>query len=368
MSLAIDGTAASEGLAQESRELGVSLGALDGGPALPLVVRPRAGGRDQGLVDWVRREGARVRRWVREHGAVLFRGFTLGGAQGFEDVASAIEPQLGSEYLGTSPRNALTKHVYTASELPPFYPIPQHIEMSFLAHPPRVLFFAALAPNTSRGGETPLADFRAVWRDLDPEVRERFEERGVRNVRNYAGPEAGSRSDPWKLKRWDEMFGTSDRAEVERRARAEGLTPSWREGDVLRLENVQPAWRTHPETGERVWLNHAQVFHPSAAAGELRRIATRQRALRSRLLATFAGTMVAVRRRLVAEDDLPMNVTFGDGTPISDRDMERVRDAIWKNLVVYRWEQDDVVVLDNTAISHGRLPYRGKRTIAVAWA
>lgn len=348
----------------------VTVGTLAESATLPLVVRPRrsSDAGAEALAELLDRERVLVRGWLRSHGAVLFRGFSLGGAEGFERVAQAIEPNLGSEYLGTSPRNALTTHVYTASELPPFYPIPQHCEMSFLAQPPRLLFFAALEPNRSAGGETPLADFRAVWRDLDPAVRARFEELGVRIVRNYAGPGAGSRVDPWKLKRWDEMFGTTDPAEVERRARAEGMEPTWKDHDVLTLVNVQPAMRPHPETGEPVWFNHAQVFHPSAAGGEYRRIAARQPRLRWRLLARVADGLVRVRRRFSSDDELPMNVTYGDGTPIPDADLERVRDAIWKNLVVYRWRQDDVLVVDNLAISHGRLPYRGRRTIAVAWA
>jgi hypothetical protein len=50
-------------------------------------------------------------------------------------VALACEPKLSNEYLGTSPRNfvAGTKYVFTASELPNFFPIPQHIEVTSLS-------------------------------------------------------------------------------------------------------------------------------------------------------------------------------------------------------------------------------------------
>ena len=47
---------------------------------------------------------------------------------------------------------------------------------------------------------------------------------------------------------------------------------------------------------------------------------------------------------------------------------EAVRDAIWQNLSVTPWLESDILVIDNHAVGHGRLPYRGRRNIAVAWA
>ncbi len=83
----------------------------------------------------------------------------------------------------------------------------------------------------------------------------------MRNVRNYAGPGSGSRLDLWKLKRWDEMFETTDRAVVEQKCKENGFDFRWKDGGRLELTNIQPALRPHPTTGEPVWFNHAQVFH-----------------------------------------------------------------------------------------------------------
>ena len=353
---------------------------LDSGPTLPLVLSPRrAGPRDpRWLTAWVRDHRSGLDQALIEHGAILFRGFGVTRPEDFESVALAFEPGLGRDYLGTSPRNAVTDYVFTASELPPHYPIPQHCEMSFLAHPPRNLFFYAHRPNDGAGGETPLCDFRAVWRDLDPVVRARFEQRGVRHIRNYVGPGKTGR-DLWKLKRWDEMFQTTDRALVEAKCRENGIEFEWigggqpgsarpsADGDRLRLTNVQPAARPHPDTGEPVWFNHAQVFHLSAASGELKRVARRPGQARSAFFAALAAGLVAVKRRTSAPEAQAMHTTFGDGSEISDSDMEAVRDAIWKNLVAYPWQRGDIVLIDNAAVSHGRFPYRGPREVHVAW-
>jgi pimeloyl-ACP methyl ester carboxylesterase/alpha-ketoglutarate-dependent taurine dioxygenase len=341
-----------------------------GGGGLPLVIEP-APGADRGtdaLVRWMGEHRAFLEERLVAHGAVLLRGFAVADARAFERVARATGAELENRYLGTSPRDALTDHVFSASELPAFYPIPQHCEMSFVARPPRRVFFCCLVPSGGPGGETPLADFRRVYRDLDPEVRARFVAKGVRNVRNYAGPGGGARLDLWKLKRWDEMFGTPDRAEVERLCRENGFDFAWRPGGALRLVNVQPAARLHPGTGEPVWFNHAQVFHLSAVPAEYRRIAARLGRLRYAALAGVAEAAVRVRSRTSGDLDQAMHCTYGDGTPIPDGDMDRVRDAIWKNMVFFKWRQGDVLVIDNAAVAHGRMPYEGPRKIAVAWA
>jgi alpha-ketoglutarate-dependent taurine dioxygenase len=304
---------------------------------------------------------------LEKEGALLFRGFQNVGAKQFEQAARAIDPGLKKDYLGTSPRNALTEFVFSASELPPYFPIPQHIEMSFVKAPPERLFFCCLLPNGGVGGETPLVDFRAVARDLDPAILKKFEERGVRNVRNYAGPGGGSKLDLWKLKRWDEMFLTTDRAVVEERCRENGFDFRWKSDGRLELTNTQPALRAHPSTGEKVWFNHSQVFHLSSAPQEYRRISQRQ-GLRYTSLWAFSSLMVAAKRAFVKSDDQAMECTFGDGSPILDREMEAVRAAIWKNMIAFQWQLGDVLAIDNRSVSHGRMPYRGPRSIAVCWA
>jgi alpha-ketoglutarate-dependent taurine dioxygenase len=339
------------------------------GNSLPLVLEPetdaeRAGSRLGDLI--ASRRGELEEELVR-HGALLFRGWKQVGPGEFEQAARAIDGGLKKDYLGTSPRDSLTEYVFTASELPGYYPIPQHIEMSFVKSPPQRLFFCCLRPNHGRGGETPLVDFRRVARDLDPAVRSRFERRGIRTVRNYSGPAEANRKSFFQLKRWDEMFSTRDRAEVERKCRENGFEARWKSNDRLALFGTQPALRPHPRTGEPVWFNHAQVFHLGSAPAEYRRIARRM-GPRYLWLWAFSALLVSARRAFVRPDYQAMDCTFGDGSPIPDGDMEAVRDAIWKNMVAFKWEEGDVLAIDNCAVSHGRMPYRGPRSVAVCWA
>lgn len=338
---------------------------------LPLVLTPTADHERSAdaVVAYLRDPQSQIPDRLAAHGAILLRGFDLADPAAFERVARAIDGELKNNYLGTSPRDALTPYVFSASELPGYYPIAQHCEMSFLKKPPRRLFFCCLRPNDGPGGETPLCDFRKVARDLAPAVLDRFERRGVRIIRNYCGPSGGSRWDLWKLKRWDEMFQTTDRATVAAICRENDFAATFYGRDRLRLIHSQPAVIAHPTSGEKVWFNHSQVFHLSMASGEYQRIAARQGpALKYHSLAAFAATLAAVKSRTAPREDQALHCTFGDGSEIPDSDMEAVREAIWKNLVAFKWRTGDVVAIDNFAVSHGRMPYKGPRRIAVCWA
>jgi len=339
----------------------------EAGDALPVA---RGEGGLPGLLGFVDEHRSWLRDQLNTRGAALLRGFGLRTPAEFEVAVRAVDPELKNEYLGTSPRDALTPYVFSASELPPYYPIPQHCEMTFVKQPPRRLMFGCLVAPQGGGGETPLCDMRTVAAEMDPAVRGRFERGGLRIIRNYDGPSGKGRFDLWQLKRWDELFQTEDRAAVEARCAAEGVYTDlrWGPGDRLRLISEHEALRDHPETGTPVWFNHVQVFHLSTAAAELRRIYRRTGDLRSAALWRFAQVAVAGKRRFTASDEQALHCTYRDGSEIAEADLEHVRDTIWRHMIAEPWQQGDMVVIDNFAVSHGRLPYRGPRQVVVAWA
>jgi alpha-ketoglutarate-dependent taurine dioxygenase len=341
-------------IAQAQSANGKPIALIQGhGASLPTLLEWIAANRDMLETTWVK------------HGVLRFRGFDVLGPASFERVAQALEPDLKSDYLGTSPRNARSRFVFSASELPPAYPITQHIEMSFLPTAPRKLFFHCTVP-TDINGETPTVDYRAVLASLDPAVRKDFETRGVRNIRNYDGPASPKGLDLWKLKRWDEMFQSSDHAVVERKAIEQGLTCDWLPQDRLRLTNKQPATRIHPVTGEAVWFNHTQVFHVATAALEYRHILKRQRTVRAAFFAALTASLTALKR-LTPSEQQGMHTTYADGSEISTASVKHLIDTIWSHLVIEPWHRRDVLAIDNRSTGHGRLPFTGPREVLVAW-
>jgi hypothetical protein len=111
------------------------------------------------------------------------------------------------------------------------------------------------------------------------------------------------------------------------------------------MSQVRGATAHHPETGEEVWFNQADGFHPSALDP-----------------ATYARALAEVG----SEDAFRLNVTYGDGEPIEREALEHIRAVLRAQTVPHRWERGDVVVLDNLLAAHGRLPFTGDRKIALA--
>jgi len=317
------------------------------------------------IVPFIGAHAEEIREGFLERGAVLFRGFGVAEALQFEQAAKAIDPDLKNDYLGTSPRNKITDYVFSASELPPHFPIMQHCEMSFLPHVPRKLFFwCKTAP--AHGGETPICDFAAVYDGLNPDIRAEFEEKGITTIRNYSGP--GQKGKNLKqLKPWPDMFLTTDKNRVEEICREHELETHWMPGDSLRLINTRPAMKTHPVNGRKVWFNHTQVFHSAAAGLEYGHIARHQKNLRSTALHLFLR-LNDVWESTTRPEARAMHVTFGNGEEIPKSHVAHLMDVIWKNLYISPWQQGDIIAIDNYRTAHGRLPYKGAREVNVCWA
>jgi alpha-ketoglutarate-dependent taurine dioxygenase len=333
---------------------------------LPLLVTPSGADRDKAsLQQWITANKTMIEDKLTESGAVLLRGFDIQTPKDFEDIAKAIDADLKDDYMGTSPRDKKTDFVFSASELPGHYPIMQHCEMSFLPSAPRRLFFYChIEPEY--GGETPICDFRKVYNDLDPKIREEFERKGVKHIRNYASPNEKGRSG-FQLKSWMDMFHTVDKKEIEVKCKANDIICEWKENDGLRLTNKNAGILTHPKTGEKVWFNHTQVFHVSAAADEYHRIHKRQKRWETFKTSMLLELMTWYKKLTKDPNEQSMHVTFGDDSEIPDEYVEHIQDVIWKNLVIQPWKKGDIICIDNFSTSHGRLPYYGPREIMVSW-
>jgi hypothetical protein len=68
------------------------------------------------------------------------------------------------------------------------------------------------------------------------------------------------------------------------------------------------------------------------------------------------------------ESEVPFNTFYGDGSPIEDGTLQELRNAYEQEMVTFRWQEGDVLMLDNMLSSHGREAYQGERRIVVAMA
>jgi alpha-ketoglutarate-dependent taurine dioxygenase len=299
---------------------------------LPLVVEPAVTGLD--LAGWLGDHLGLAETWLREHGGVLFRGFGIDSVAAFSRFTAAVSSELLEYRERSTPRTRLEGRIYTSTEYPAHQAIAFHNEFSYSLTWPLKIVFCCLRP-AAQGGETPIADSRQVYRLLEPRLRERFERDGIMYVRNYGGGVDLS---------WQEAFQTADRAAVEDYCRQAPMQFEWRGGDRLRTRSVRPAAARHPRTGETVWFNQAHLFH----------VSNLEPAVRQAMLDAFG------------EEDLPRNTFYGDGAPIETVDLDRVREAYAAAQVCFAWRQGDLLLLDNMLVAHGRNPFSGERSIAVA--
>ncbi|HZF42111.1 MAG TPA: TauD/TfdA family dioxygenase [Sphingomonadaceae bacterium] len=308
----------------------------------PFAVRPTGSRSVDAAVATATEQRPTLSAHLLDAGALLFRGFDLRTPEDFSRLVDAFTggaPRFG--YAGgASPRRALSGSgdgLYSSTEYPPDMELSLHNELSYAdVHPRHLFFFCLVAPE--QGGATTLGDSRRILRRIDPEVLDLFQTKDVRYVRNLS-PDAGSGYS------WQDAFETLDPSAAEAACQRIGADWEWREGGLLHVSQLRLATARHPVTGEEVWFNQADGFHPSALDPET--YAT--------LLACHGG-----------EDAFRLNVTWGDGTPISRDVLTEVRAAIRAERVEHRWEAGDVVVLDNYLTAHGRAPFTGPRRIALA--
>ena len=313
----------------------VNTGSLPGNEAtFPLLFSPGIG--DVSLASWATQNQAQVEQELLRHGALLFRGFRIGGVTGFEQFARAISSELLNYRERSSPRSEVMAGVYTSTDYPANQSIHFHNEQSYTHSWPMKLYFFCVTPATERGA-TPIADGRKVLAQLNSRLKQQFIDKRVMYVRNYGH---GMGLD------WQTAFQTTSKSEVEKYCRNNSISCEWKDNGCLRTRQVFDTIVRHPKTNEELWFEHAAFFHVSSLQPEVR----------DSLLAEFKP------------EDLPFNTYYGDGSAIEDSVLEEIREAYNRTATRFDWREDDILLIDNMLTSHAREPFSGPRKIVVAMA
>ncbi|OMP77233.1 class II aldolase/adducin family protein [[Flexibacter] sp. ATCC 35208] len=291
---------------------------------------------DLDLGKWISANIDKVNAAYEENRNLLFRGFKpLDGKSVFPEIVKQVS---GSELLDytepSTPRTQVGQKVYTSTEFPEEEYIVQHNEHSYSNHWPLRIFFYCDIP-AAEGGQTPICDSRAVYKLLSERTRREFEEKRVMYVRNFSKELDIS---------WEHFFQTSDKEKVAAYAKQKQIELEWKEAGGLRTKQRSQSVLKHPSSGEMVWFNQAHLFHVSNLRPEITDF----------LLENYG------------EEHLPRNAYYGDGSSIQTETLAEIKAAYSRAQLSFEWQAGDLIMLDNVLYSHGRNPYKGKRSILVA--
>jgi alpha-ketoglutarate-dependent taurine dioxygenase len=297
----------------------------------PVVITPDGDSSLQALHDYLGENEDQVQQWLLRHGGILFRGFGLDGAEGFRSSAERLGGRPFDYIGGNSPRSRVSTDVYTSTEYPASEVISLHNEMSYLPNWPRRLFFYSLIPATS-GGQTSLANSADVLRAIPEPIRAKLRDKKINYIRNF-------QTEIPLGKNWQTTYQTQDRAEVESIVAGQGSVCHWGAKDALRVSTRCEAFATHPQTGEEVWFNQAEQWHPTALNPAIR----------------------GMFEQALGLGNLPHECEYGDGERIEDDVLIEIRRALNTSKLLFDWQRNDLLMIDNILMMHGRESFKGER-------
>lgn len=328
---------------------------------LPLVIEPGASAELAPLLEWISENIALLNMKLCLHGGLLFRGFKVTSADDFERIALQIDPLLRDKnQLDDGPRAHESRCVFGATAYSPLHTLPFHNEDSYLPKNPTKIMFCCLKASAS-GGETMIADCRRVYEDLPREIVEQFEGKTLPMRRRFS------------FNLLCQNMETNDTAAIEAVCKEFGIDKiSWSDKNELTIKCCVPAVIYHDQTGEPIWFNRllaanawAFLIQSCFSAYKTRDLRLKARAiiLLPAYLLYFAPHLL--QQLLGGKRSRIQDATQEDPNPpaISAKASYQLARAYWKNAALVTWKVGDVLVLDNRLVAHGRMPFRGERSI-----
>eukprot|EP00656_Telonema_subtile_P051028 TRINITY_DN6762_c0_g1_i1.p1 TRINITY_DN6762_c0_g1~~TRINITY_DN6762_c0_g1_i1.p1 ORF type:complete len:390 (+),score=96.68 TRINITY_DN6762_c0_g1_i1:84-1253(+) len=274
---------------------------------------------------------------LSDHGAILLQKLPLDGVSDFSEFVRALGWRTSStgDYLrnmqGRSMSSTpLTDLVRTSSDEPPAYTIEPHPEYHTAGFPSKIMLFCQNPPKDGMGGEWPVTDTRQVYKDLDQDVKDKFEALGVRYSVFYESSEKNPRYTTWQANLAPTKEG------VEEYLKALGYTWEWGADDSLVYQQNFDATWSHPKTGEPCWFNQAHAQHW-----------------------TFYQSHPIFWDKTPEEmaGRWPVDCSYGDGSEIPQEVLNHLRETIWANTIALPMRQGDLLVCDNFLAMHGRMSF-----------
>jgi alpha-ketoglutarate-dependent taurine dioxygenase len=252
-----------------------------------------------------------VLQLLRARGAVLFRGFAA-DSNAFEKLTSRFCPRflrhIFKELRPSQSADGTTAQVLLGNDW-----VSLHGEMNYQPFRPDVLWFHCKKP-PARGGETIVADGRHILAALSEDTRQQLRHRKIRYRRVL------------DAQNWQPLMPIKFRPAV------------------VAAINFLPPCRARSIGSDGILLDFiARAIRPSGPDK----------------LPTFINSIENAM-------EYGAEVTFDDGSPLSPSVLQDIRRAGLACAQDIHWEPDDIAMLDNARVMHGRRSFEGsERSINV---
>ncbi|GAA5824560.1 hypothetical protein JCM11251_000476 [Rhodosporidiobolus azoricus] len=302
---------------------------------------------------WSRDE---VNRVLAEHGAILLRGLPIENADDFSRFLHAFGWKAHVDLGNPVNRVVHAPNVANANEGPPSLYIAAHSEFGISTHfPSRICFWALAAPE--EGGQTPINSGAWLAKRLKEEAPEFVTELLQKDVRYtiYHPPSklSNDANGNGVLAAWGSTVEPDDdpatiKAKVEAEIQRVSPTTTWEwqpDGGLFTFQRT-PAFRHHPILDVPVVFNNLASYYGGAVN---------------------RGTLEPPY--LDATGFYKPPPLYGDDSPIPLKYLDLVERIIQENRTTIRWEKNDVLIIDNLATQHSRLPWQKgtRRILASLW-
>mmetsp|Transcript_43023 Transcript_43023/g.85201 ORF Transcript_43023/g.85201 Transcript_43023/m.85201 type:complete len:503 (-) Transcript_43023:260-1768(-) len=322
---------------------------------------------------------------LTKFGAIVLRGLPFAPSSCYtseEEMLVFPDFLRATRYKMTSYVGGVTQRMQQNDDEVPVYPASDenskvcmdlHQDNTYWPVQPAKLLFLYEKP-ADVGGLNPLLDMRMYLRALREAARDdaflregldRLEREGVRYENWYPDKQFDNNN----FVSWQKGFGTDDTQEVEAKLVKEGFGFEWvyagarggsgSDGDGIKKQelkglrkwNVLSPMKTHPVTGEHLWVNmvvsnHASYFHAHPSFPEL------------------AKTSYSDVRSTEDSYPYPFNIRYGGGGEIPyEAVLQKLRKLAWELAVGVKAHAGDLLVIDNYRVQHGRLGYEGSRKL-----
>ena len=308
---------------------------------------------------------------LHESGALLFRNCNIKSHENFVRILEMLDisPCDNHEYYGEVMRDNLgaVKGVMDVTFSSNSSVIIPHTEAFYWFKQPKYISFFCEETNC-RYGETPLFNCVEILRDIPDELLNKLKDKKIlMEFRFSSGPSSiSSNNSGWQKKNtWQRAFGTEDRSIVEAILNRDDVEFKWEASGSLFVGVHVKLISTHPKTGERCFRG---ILYPS----NNNRNFMIKNYIRPRMgwlhylnlsLRDLHRNIKMKINRIDARDCLWVARLVG--ASLSKREKDILTNAYFKNVSIFRWRSDDMILIDNVKVGHARLNVDSTRKIKI---